>query len=71
MTRIFGITIITAVGLAACGQTNTDHKNHESTKREENRAKGNENESEVTAPKKWNQGASNDLLTTSLKMKRD
>lgn len=32
MTRIFGITIITAVGLAACGQTNTDHKNHESTK---------------------------------------
>ena len=30
MTRIFGITIITAVGLAACGQTNTDHKNHES-----------------------------------------
>ena len=44
MTRIFGITIITAVGLAACGQTNTDHKNHES-KEEKNRTEGNENES--------------------------
>ena len=44
MTRIFGITIITAVGLAACGQTNTDHKNHES-KEEKNRAKGDGNES--------------------------
>ena len=41
MTRIFGITIITAVGLAACGQTNTDHKNHES-KEEKDREKGNE-----------------------------
>ena len=44
MTRIFGITIITAVGLAACGQTNTDHKIM-NLQREENRAKGNENES--------------------------
>ena len=44
MTRIFGITIITAVGLAACGQTNTDHKTM-NLQREENRAKGNENES--------------------------
>ena len=67
MTRIFGITIITAVGLAACGQTNTDHKNHES-KEEKNRAKGDGMNQEVTAPKEMNQGASNDLLTTSLKM---
>ena len=44
MTQIFGITIITAVGLAACGQTNTDHKTM-NLQREENRAKGNENES--------------------------
>ena len=43
MTRIFGITIITAVGLAACGQTNTDHKTMDLQR--ENRAKGNENES--------------------------
>ena len=41
--RILGVTIITAVGLAACGQTNTDHKNMNLKKR--NRAKGNENES--------------------------
>lgn len=55
MTRILGITIIAAVGLAACGQTSTDHKNHEST------------EEKKTEQKEMNQGASNDLLTTSLK----
>ena len=33
-TRILGVTIITAVGLAACGQTNNmDHTKHESKKR--------------------------------------
>lgn len=63
MTRIFGITIITAVGLAACGQTNTDHKNHESKEEKKTEQK----EMEVTAPKEMNKGASNDLLTTSLK----
>ena len=36
--------------------------------REENRAKGNENESGGNGAKKMNEGASNDLLTTSLKM---
>lgn len=65
MTRVFGITIITAVGLAACGQTNTDHKNHES--KEEKKTEQKEMNQEVTAPKEMNQGASNDLLTTSLK----
>ncbi len=67
MTRIFGITIITAVGLAACGQTNTDHKNHESTKEKKTEQKEMKMNQEVTAPKEMNQGASNDLLTTSLK----
>ncbi|HHT7237146.1 MULTISPECIES: ArsR family transcriptional regulator [Bacillus] len=65
MTRIFGITIIAAVGLAACGQTNTDHKNHESTKEKKTEKK--EMNQEVTAPKEMNAGASEDLLTTSLK----
>ncbi|MGH1042235.1 cell wall-binding repeat-containing protein [Bacillus wiedmannii] len=65
MTRIFGITIIAAVGLAACGQTNTDHKNHES--KEEKKTEQKEMNQEVTAPKEMNEGASNDLLTTSLK----
>ena len=67
MTRIFGITIITAVGLAACGQTNTDHKimNRKKRKTEQKEMEMNQ---EVTAPKEMNQGASNDLLTTSLKM---
>ena len=44
-----------------------DHTKHES-KEERNRAEGNEMNQEVTAPKEMNQGASNDLLTTSLKM---
>lgn len=44
MTRIFGITIVTTVGLAACGQTNMDHKIM-NRRGEENRAEGNENES--------------------------
>ncbi|UYX53161.1 cell wall-binding repeat-containing protein [Bacillus thuringiensis] len=65
MTRIFGITIIAAVGLAACGQTNTDHKNHESTKEKKTEKK--EMNQEVTAPKEMNARASEDLLTTSLK----
>ena len=67
MTRIFGITIITAVGLAACGQTNTDRKimNRKKRKTEQKEMEMNQ---EVTAPKEMNQGASNDLLTTSLKM---
>ncbi|MGG0205811.1 cell wall-binding repeat-containing protein [Bacillus mycoides] len=65
MIRILGITIIAAVGLAACGQTNTDHKNHES--KEEKKTEKKEMNQEVTAPKEMNQGASNDLLTTSLK----
>ena len=67
MTRIFGITIVTTVGLAACGQTNMDHKNHES-KEEKTEQKEMKMNQEVTAPKEMNQGASNDLLTTSLKM---
>ncbi|HDR4419846.1 TPA: cell wall-binding repeat-containing protein [Bacillus cereus] len=65
MTRIFGITIITAVGLAACGQTNTDHKNHET--KEEKKTEQKEMNQEVTAPKEMNESASNDVLTTSLK----
>ncbi len=52
MTRIFGITIITVVGLAACGQTNTDHKNHESTKEKKTEQKEMKMNQEVTAPKK-------------------
>ncbi|WP_002204451.1 hypothetical protein [Bacillus cereus] len=64
-TRILGITIITAAGLAACGQTNTNHQNHESTKEKKTEQK--EMNQEVTAPKEMNAGASNDLLTTSLK----
>ena len=67
MTRIFGITIITVVGLAACGQTNTDHKTM-NLQREETEQKEMKMNQEVTAPKEMNQGASNDLLTTSLKM---
>lgn len=68
MTRIFGITIITAVGLAACGQTNDrEHKNHESTKEKKTEQKEMKMNQEVTAPKEMNTGASNDLLTTSLK----
>ncbi|PGB03007.1 cell wall-binding repeat-containing protein [Bacillus toyonensis] len=68
MTRIFGITIITAVGLAACGQTNDmEHKNHESTKEKKTEQKEMKMNQEVTAPKEMNKGASNDLLTTSLK----
>ena len=71
VTRVFGITIITAVGLAACGQTNTDHKNHES--KEEKKTEQKEMKmkmkmkQEVSAPKEMNKGASNDVLTTSLK----
>ncbi|MGN4446425.1 cell wall-binding repeat-containing protein [Bacillus cereus group sp. MYBK79-1] len=65
MTRIFGITIITAVGLAACGQTNTDHKNHES--KEEKKTEQKKMNQEVTGPQEMNEGASNDVLTTSLK----
>ncbi|WP_439875034.1 cell wall-binding repeat-containing protein [Bacillus mycoides] len=67
MTRIFGITIITAVGLAACGQTNTDHKNHESKAEKKTEQKEMKMNQEVTAPKEMNEGASNGLLTTSLK----
>lgn len=67
MTRIFGITIITAVGLAACGQTNTDHKNHESKEEKKTEQKEMKMNQEVTAPKEMNEGASNGLLTTSLK----
>ncbi|EMI9088825.1 ArsR family transcriptional regulator [Bacillus cereus] len=71
MTRILGITIIAAAGLAACGQTNTDHKNHES--KEEKKTEQKEMKmkmkmkQEVSAPKEMNKGASNDVLTTSLK----
>lgn len=65
----FGITIITAVGLAACGQTNNmDHTKHESTKEKETEKKEMKMNQEVTAPKEINEGASNDVLTTSLKM---
>ncbi len=68
VTRVFGITIITAVGLAACGQTNDmEHKNHESTKEKKTEQKEMKMNQEVTAPKEMNKGASNDLLTTSLK----
>lgn len=67
MIRILGITIIAAVGLAACGQTSTDHKNHESTEEKKTEQKEMKMNQEVTAPKEMNQGASNDLLTTSLK----
>lgn len=67
MTRIFGITIITAVGLAACGQTNTEHKNHESKEEKKTEQKEMKMNQEVTAPKEMNEGASNGLLTTSLK----
>lgn len=68
MTRVFGITIITAVGLAACGQTNADHKNHESKEAKKTEQKEMKMNQEVTAPKEMNKGASNDLLTISLKM---
>ncbi|MCP1162047.1 MULTISPECIES: cell wall-binding repeat-containing protein [Bacillus] len=67
MTRVFGITIITAVGLAACGQTNTDHKNHQSKEEKKIEQKEMKINQEVTAPKEMNESASNDLLTTSLK----
>ncbi|CAM4216064.1 MULTISPECIES: cell wall-binding repeat-containing protein [Bacillus cereus group] len=67
MTRVFGITIITAVGLAACGQTNADHKNHESKEAKKTEQKEMKMNQEVTAPKEMNKGASNDLLTISLK----
>ncbi|CAM4194678.1 cell wall-binding repeat-containing protein [Bacillus cereus] len=67
-TRILGVTIITAVGLAACGQTNNmDHTKHESTKEKETEKKEMKMNQEVTAPKEINEGASNDVLTTSLK----
>lgn len=63
-----GVTIITAVGLAACGQTNNmDHTKHEPKKEKETEQKEMKMNQEVTAPKEMNQGASNDLLTTSLK----
>ncbi|HDR7525837.1 ArsR family transcriptional regulator [Bacillus paranthracis] len=67
MTRVFGITIITAVGLAACGQTNADHKNHESKEAKKTEQKEMKMNQEVTAPKEMNKGASNNLLTISLK----
>ncbi|EJR52988.1 hypothetical protein IIO_06005 [Bacillus cereus VD115] len=68
MIRIFGITIITAVGFVACGQTNDmEHKNHESTKEKKTEQKEMKMNQEVTAPKEMNKGAANDLLTTSLK----
>lgn len=67
MIRIFGITIIAAAGLAACGQTNTDHKNHESTEEKKTEKKEMKMNQEVTASKEMNKGASNDLLTASLK----
>lgn len=67
MTRILGITIIAAAGLAACGQTNTDHKNHESKEEKKTEQKEMKMNQEVTAPKEMNKGASNDVLTTSLK----
>ena len=69
MTRILGITIIAAAGLAACGQTNTDHKNHESKeeKKTEQKEMKMKMKQEVSAPKEMNKGASNDVLTTSLK----
>ncbi|PGZ08559.1 ArsR family transcriptional regulator [Bacillus cereus] len=67
-TRILGVTIITAVGLAACGQTNNmDHTKHESTKEKETEKKEMKMEQEVTAPKEMNKGASKDVITTSLK----
>ncbi|MFL0491946.1 ArsR family transcriptional regulator [Bacillus sp. AFS054943] len=67
-TCILGVTIITAFGLAACGQTNNmDHTNHESTKEKETEKTEMKMNQEVTAPKEMNIVASNDLLTTSLK----
>ncbi|MDM5237650.1 cell wall-binding repeat-containing protein [Bacillus cereus] len=67
-TRILGVTIITAVGLAACGQTNNmDHTKHESTKEKETEQKETEMNQKVIAPKEMNSGASDDVLTTSLK----
>lgn len=67
-TRILSVTIITAVGLAACGQTNNmDHTKHESTKEKETEQKETEMNQKVIAPKEMNSGASDDVLTTSLK----
>ncbi|PEC20320.1 ArsR family transcriptional regulator [Bacillus cereus] len=67
-TRILGVTIIIAVGLAACGQTNNmDHTKHESTKEKETEQKETEMNQKVIAPKEMNSGASDDVLTTSLK----
>ena len=45
-----------------------DHTKHESTKEKETEKKEMKMNQEVTAPKEINEGASNDVLTTSLKM---
>ncbi len=66
--RMLSVTIVAALGLTACGQTNTETK-----KSEEVEEKKNENQKDMKmnhaamAPKEMNDGASNDVLTTSLK----
>ncbi|MCI0767162.1 cell wall-binding repeat-containing protein [Bacillus sp. TL12] len=66
--RMLSVTIVAALGLTACGQTNTETK-----KSEEVKEKKNENQKDMKmnhaamAPKEMNDGASNDVLTTSLK----
>ncbi|MBC6973790.1 cell wall-binding repeat-containing protein [Bacillus sp. Xin] len=68
VTQILSVTIVATFGLTACGQTNTETK-----KSEEVKEKKNENQKDMKmndaamAPKEMNDGASNDVLTTSLK----
>ncbi|PFK46375.1 ArsR family transcriptional regulator [Bacillus cereus] len=66
--QVLSMTIIAALGLAACGQANTEHKNHESANEKKNeQQKEMKVNHEAMAPKEMNAGASNDLVTTSLK----
>ena len=67
-TRVLSMTIVAVLGLAACGQANTEHENHESTKEKKNeQQKDMKVHHAAMPPKEMNTGASRDLLTTSLK----
>ncbi len=66
VTQVLSMTIVAAFGLAACGQANTEHKNHESANEKKNNQQKEMNR-EAMPPKEMNADASRDLLTTSLK----
>ncbi|CAI8985711.1 MULTISPECIES: hypothetical protein [Bacillus] len=66
--QFLSMTIVAALGLAACGQASTEQKKNEDTKeRKSEHQKDMKMDHGAMAQKGMNAGASNDLLTTSLK----